>query len=200
MPDDRSLSLVSESFYDILSFYISFALLHDRTSFAIVLSREQSSSISLQLTTVPAALHIRYLLARHRLKEHFVMRKKWLLFMAMLAILSLGVAACSIKDSSQAAANAVEVDMGGANFIQSSVTLKQGQQINLVDKASSTHIIVNGSWVNGKQVPRQEPGAPTINMTFTGNDSALTPPWNTPGTYHLYCTIHVGMNLTVIVQ
>jgi plastocyanin len=128
------------------------------------------------------------------------MHKKWLLFMAMLAFLSLGFAACSIKDSSQAAANAVEVDMGGANFIQSSVTLKQGQQINLVDKASSTHIIVNGSWINGKQVPKQEPGAPTINMTFTGNDSALTPPWNTPGTYHLYCTIHVGMNLTVIVK
>jgi plastocyanin len=25
-------------------------------------------------------------------------------------------------------------------------------------------------------------------------------PWNTPGTYHVYCTIHQNMQLTVIVQ
>ncbi len=128
------------------------------------------------------------------------MHKKLFVFLAMLAFLSLGLAACSIKDSANAAANSVEADMGGASFIQSSVTLKAGQQLNLVDKAASTHIVVNGSWVNGKQVPKVEPGAPTINITFNGNDSSLTPAWTTPGTYHIYCTIHTGMNLTVIVQ
>lgn len=128
------------------------------------------------------------------------MHKKWFLLLATLALLSLGLAACSIKDSSQAAANAVEVDMGGADFIQTSVTIKQGQSLNLVDKSSSPHIILNGSWVNGKQVPKQEPGAPTININFVGNDSHLTPPFTTPGTYHLYCSIHSGMNLTVTVK
>ncbi len=128
------------------------------------------------------------------------MHKKLFFFLAILAFLSMSLAACSIKDSQNAAANAVEADMGGASFIQSSVTLKQGQSLNLVDKAASTHIIVNGSWVNGKQVPKVEPGAPTINITFNGNDSHLTTPFNTPGTYHIYCTIHSGMNLTIIVK
>jgi plastocyanin len=128
------------------------------------------------------------------------MHKKLIFFLATLVLLSVGVIACSIKNSAAASANAVEVDMGATNFLQSNVTIKKGQSLKLVDKTTSEHIITNGSWVGSTQVPKKEPGAPTINMTFTGNDAQITPPFNTAGTYHLYCTIHVGMNLTVIVQ
>jgi plastocyanin len=89
--------------------------------------------------------------------------------------------------------------MGATNFVQHSITIRKGQEVNLVDDASSTHIITNGSWVNGVAKPKKEPGAPSVNQTYIGNDSAPIGPFNSPGTYHLYCTIHQNMNLTVIV-
>jgi hypothetical protein len=51
--------------------------------------------------------------------------------------------------------------------------------LNLVDDASSTHIITNGSWVNGVAKPGKKPGAPTVNQTYNGNDSAAIGPFNT---------------------
>jgi plastocyanin len=90
--------------------------------------------------------------------------------------------------------------MGATDFLQHSITIQKGQEVNLVDDASSTHIITNGSWVNGVAKPGKEPGAPTVNQTYNGNDSAPIGPFNNPGTFHLYCTIHVNMNLTVIVK
>ena len=90
--------------------------------------------------------------------------------------------------------------MGSVDFIQHEVTIHKGEMLNLIDDASSTHIITNGSWVNGVQEPAKEPGAPTVNQTYVGNDSAPIGPFTTAGTFYLYCTIHVNMNLTVIVQ
>ena len=48
----------------------------------------------------------------------------------------------------------------------------------------------------------QESGAPGMNnVQISGNGSSqVIGPFNTPGTYHFYCTVHPGMNLTVIVQ
>ncbi len=48
----------------------------------------------------------------------------------------------------------------------------------------------------------QENGAPVVNnMQFSGSDGSQTiGPFNTIGTFHLYCSVHPGMNLTVIVQ
>ncbi len=85
--------------------------------------------------------------------------------------------------------------------MQTSITISKGQSLTLVDDASSTHIIANGNWVNGSAQPKQESGAPVVNnLQFNGNDSKTIGPFNTAGTFHLYCTVHQGMNLTVIVQ
>jgi plastocyanin len=48
----------------------------------------------------------------------------------------------------------------------------------------------------------RENGAPVVNnVQISGNGSSQAiGPFNTPGSFHLYCTIHPGMNLTVIVQ
>lgn len=89
--------------------------------------------------------------------------------------------------------------MGLTNFEQPSVTLSKGSMLTLVDTQSVIHIIQNGSWVNGTAKPAKETGAPTVNQQFSGNDTHQVGPFNTAGTYHLYCTIHQGMNLTVIV-
>lgn len=62
------------------------------------------------------------------------------------------------------------------------------------------HILANGSWLNGQPKPSKEPGAPSINNMQINGTSVEIGPFTTAGTYHIYCTVHQGMNLTVIVQ
>lgn len=126
------------------------------------------------------------------------MGKKLLTRLLVCVLLSAGVAACGIANANTSALPTVH--MGPTDFKQHSITIQKGQMLNLVDDASSTHIIANGSWVNGVAKPAKEPGAPTVNQTYNGNDSASIGPFNTPGTYHVYCAIHQNMNLTVIVK
>jgi len=127
------------------------------------------------------------------------MYKKVLLATVVFGLLTILFAACTIRDSAAALAGPT-VHMGGADFLQKSVTLKKGESVNLVDDSSSPHIVVNGSWDGTTQKPAQEAGAPTVKLQFNGNDSSPMGPFNTAGTFHVYCTIHQGMNLEVIVQ
>ncbi len=126
------------------------------------------------------------------------MHKKVFIVLALFSLLTLSLAACGIKDINNASGPSVH--MGGTDFLQKTVTIHKGDMLNLIDDASSTHIIVNGSWVNGTAKPGVEPGAPVVNQQYIGNDSAPIGPFNTAGTFHLYCTIHQNMNLTVTVQ
>jgi len=90
--------------------------------------------------------------------------------------------------------------MSAQTFVQPSITISKGSSIMLVDDVSVLHILANGSWQNGVAKPANEPGAPTVkNVQVNGNNVEIGP-FATAGTYHLYCTIHPGMNLTVIVQ
>lgn len=74
---------------------------------------------------------------------------------------------------------------------------------NLVGKFGSTLNVGKKS-----AFPAARPGDFKVNqagvfyrqIAKTYNDSAAIGPFNTAGTYHLYCTIHQNMNLTVIVQ
>jgi len=127
-----------------------------------------------------------------------VMYKKVFVGLLLFAILTTTLAACAIRDESAASGPAAH--MGNANFTTPSVTITKGSSLALVDDVSVEHIIKNGSWVNGKAVEKTEPGAPTVDLTFNGGDSATIGPFNTAGKFELYCTIHPGMNLTVIVQ
>ena len=91
--------------------------------------------------------------------------------------------------------------MNNADFVQSSITVKKGESITLIADTFIAHTISNGTWTNGAPRPSKEPGAPTIdNLTVAGNSSGTIGPFNTSGTFKLYCTVHPGMNLTVIVQ
>ena len=90
--------------------------------------------------------------------------------------------------------------MAGASFLVSSVNLKKGDMLTLVDDASAEHIIKNGTWEGNTPKPGTEPGAPNVDVTLNGNDSATIGPFNTAGTFQIFCTIHPGMNLTVNVQ
>ena len=124
--------------------------------------------------------------------------KKLLAVLVLLSLITVFVGACG--GSSGSGSN--DVHMGNTNFTQSSVTMSKGSSLNLIDDGAVTHIIANGSWVNGTPMPATEPGAPTVNnVQFnTAGQSQTVGPFNTAGAFHLYCTVHQNMNLTVIVQ
>jgi plastocyanin len=127
------------------------------------------------------------------------MYKKIFAGLLLFGMFTIVLAACAIRDTASSA-NLPTVHMGGTDFIQHSITIPKGSMINLVDDAPSEHIIENGTYVNGIAHPHTEPGAPTVNLAFNGNDSAAIGPFNSAGKFLLYCTIHQNMNLTVIVQ
>ena len=125
--------------------------------------------------------------------------KQLIAILVALSLLTVAIASCGGSGSNN---SGTEVHMGDATFLQSSVTISKGSSLNLIDDVAVTHIIGNGSWVNGVIKPAIEPGAPTVNnLTFnSAGQSMIVGPFNTAGTYHLYCSVHVNMNLTVIVQ
>ncbi len=135
--------------------------------------------------------------------------KKLSLAFIVLGLLSALLVACggsttsttTGNNDSSNSANTATVHMTDNNFAQPSVTISKGSSINLVDDAAVIHIISNGSWVNNSPKPAKESGAPVVNgVQYSGNDSHTIGPFNTVGTYHLYCTVHQNMNLTVNVQ
>jgi plastocyanin len=126
------------------------------------------------------------------------MYKKIFISLLVLGLFTTIFAACSIYDASSV--SFPEAHMTGATFTKDSVTIKKGDMLKLVDDASAQHIIKNGTWKGSTPQPKTESGAPTVDATLNGNDSATIGPFNTAGTFQLYCTIHPGMNLTVNVQ
>ncbi|TMC22893.1 MAG: hypothetical protein E6J34_04495 [Chloroflexi bacterium] len=127
------------------------------------------------------------------------MYKKVLFGMIGLALLSIVLVACTIKDTSVISSGPV-VKMGSSTFITTTITIKKGDSINLVDTTSSPHVIANGIWDGSAAKPGAEPGAPKVNnLNFSGNDSKSIGPFTTAGSFKLYCTIHPGMNLVVTV-
>jgi len=92
------------------------------------------------------------------------------------------------------------VHMGAGNFLQSSVTITKGSKLVLVDDVAALHILANGSWQNGVAKPTNEAGAPRVNNVQVNGGSIQIGPFTTSGTYHIFCLVHQGMNLTIIVQ
>ena len=93
-----------------------------------------------------------------------------------------------------------EVHLSTTTFAQPSITIAKGSKLTIIDDSSVVHQIQNGSWVNDTPKPLKENNAPTVNVMFKGNDTQTVGPFAVAGTYHLFCTIHDNMNLTVIVK
>ena len=126
------------------------------------------------------------------------MVKKMLIGLIVGSLLILLVSACGVKDTSTIVIPTVH--LGTIGFMQLSITLRKGDMLDLVDDTVSPHQIQNGSWVNAVPRPAIEPGAPLVYQIFNGYDSAEVGPFTATGTFHFYCAIHQGMNLTVKVE
>ena len=116
------------------------------------------------------------------------------------AILIGAISPANTTPTTSATSGEPTVHMGVNSFLQSSVTVSKGSKLLLVDNGSFLHILANGSWQNGTPKPANEAGAPVVNNVQVTGGSIEVGPFNTAGTYHIYCTVHPGMELTVIVQ
>ena len=132
------------------------------------------------------------------------MKKLIVIFVALGLFTVLTAASCAGSGGGTGAGGGAgaSVHMGPTTFLQSSVTISKGSSLSLIDDVPVLHIIGNGSWVNNVTKPAIEPGAPAVNnvQISTAGQSITVGPFNTTGTFHLYCSVHLNMNLTVIVQ
>ena len=115
-------------------------------------------------------------------------------------LVALLVQATPASSSTASVNGAPAVHLGVSNFAQSSVTVPKGSKLLLIDDGSFPHILRNGMWENNTPQPATEAGAPSVQNVQVNGSSVEIGPFNTAGTFHIYCTIHPGMNLTVIVQ
>ena len=124
------------------------------------------------------------------------------LALTLLTIFAVMMSACgSSAVATNNNPNSPTVSMDLTNFSQSSITIKKGQSLTLSNDSAAVHIIENGTWDNnGTPKADIEPGAVKVDATFNGGDSHTYGPFTTAGTFQLYCTIHPGMNLTIIVK
>jgi plastocyanin len=128
------------------------------------------------------------------------MKKLIAIFVALGLLTVLTAASCG--GSGGGAGGGPSVHMGETTFLQPSVTISKGSSLNLIDDVPVLHIIGNGSWVDNVTKPAIEPGAPVVNnvQISSAGQSIVVGPFNTAGTFHLYCSVHLNMNLTIIVQ
>jgi plastocyanin len=93
------------------------------------------------------------------------------------------------------------VHMAPDHFVQNVVLVPKGETLLIVNDSSVEHVLQNGTWdKNGTPHAGVEPGAPTLrNVDITGGSREIGP-FPSAGVYHLYCTLHQGMNLTMVVQ
>lgn len=127
--------------------------------------------------------------------------KKFLGAIALMGLLTILISLVAACGNSPTASGPNEVHMNDSNFDQPSITIKKGQDIILVNDTATIHIIDNGTWdSNGNARSVKEPGAPPVDLEIDGYVNKEVGPFSTAGTFHLYCTVHPGMNLTVIVK
>jgi hypothetical protein len=121
---------------------------------------------------------------------------------AGMLIVSLIVAANPQASAASANSNGEPVVYLAANhFVQNVVLVPKGSKLLIVDDGSIEHVLQNGMWdTNGTPHSAAEPGAPAIhNVDITGGSREIGP-FPIAGVYHIYCTLHQGMNLTIVVQ
>jgi plastocyanin len=122
-------------------------------------------------------------------------------FLIVISIMVFSLLAACGGTSTPANLSANRVDTVGAAFSPTVITIKKGATITFIDDANNgaLHILVIGQ--NAQQ--ETETGAPDFGglagVRIDVGDTWTTPPWNTVGTYHVACTVHPAMNLTVIV-
>ncbi len=121
---------------------------------------------------------------------------------SLIAVLMIVFTACG----GTATSNSTLVHLGPTTFMPSSITIEKGEKIIFVNDGTAIHIIENGTWEHGGGTSTfnarsyKEPGAPKVTIQVSGGSSQTIGSFNAAGIFHVYCLVHPGMNLTVIVR
>lgn len=133
-------------------------------------------------------------------------RPRWLT-PALTGLLGLVVGVILIAGIAQPTTSAATTTTGGeatvhltaSNFSPTAVIVSRGTKLRVVNDAGILHVLVNGAWENNVPKPMQEPGAPLVNNVQISSGSVELGPFTTSGTFHIFCSVHAGMNLMVFV-
>ena len=89
------------------------------------------------------------------------------------------------------------VGMDATDFARSVVSIHKDQQLTLFNNSDVVHVIGPGT---GGHVIGVERHVPVVGFHLMQTNSTYkTPPWKTPGTYWLTCSVHPDMTIKVIV-
>jgi plastocyanin len=87
--------------------------------------------------------------------------------------------------------------MGSTTFAQSVAMIHRGDRLTLANNSRLVHVIGPGQ---GGHVDDTAAGVPVMGYNLMQTNSVYTSaPWETPGSYHLTCSVHPGMTLKVVV-
>ena len=121
--------------------------------------------------------------------------------MAGALLIGLITQAPAATEASGSAAGTATVHLKAATFAPDIVALHTGDTLTLIDDMPIPHTLTNGVWsADNHPVPGTEPGAPVVSDVALNNSTVTIGPFTSPGTYHIYCTVHPGMTLTILVQ
>ncbi|MBA3823077.1 MAG: hypothetical protein H0X24_04110 [Ktedonobacterales bacterium] len=119
-------------------------------------------------------------------------RLLWTIIPSCLMLLS---AACG---SSVTSNDPNAIDTSGSAFSKTQITIKQGQSLSFVDNGEIHYLVIGTNATYQREAGAPDLGGPD-GHTISAGQVWVTPPWTTPGVYHITCTIHPSMNLTVTV-
>jgi plastocyanin len=116
-------------------------------------------------------------------------------------VIGLITQAPAAGDANASTAGTATVHLKAATFAPDIVALHTGDTLTLIDDMPIPHTLTNGVWsADNQPVPGTEPGAPVVSDVAVNNTTVTIGPFTSPGTYHIYCTVHPGMALTILVQ
>lgn len=99
------------------------------------------------------------------------------------------------------AADSTEIRLETMSFAPAQVTIQKGESLVLVNDTFMPHTVSNGTWKGSKPIPAREAGAPELNeLRINANNYRTVGPFDTAGTFQIYCPMHPKMNLTVVVE
>jgi plastocyanin len=115
-----------------------------------------------------------------------------------VALLAAGVLAPTVI-ARPPRAPAGAVGMRHEKFSQEKVTVRRGGTLTFVNDSGWLHVIGPGDEGRiGTQAGSARMGTRGAFLSESGA-TFTTGPWNTPGTYHVTCSLHPEMNITVVV-
>jgi plastocyanin len=87
--------------------------------------------------------------------------------------------------------------MSSEGFARSAVTIHRGERITFANNSSLVHVIGPG---RGGNIVGPARGDPVLGWHLMQTNGVYsTPPWRTPGTFYITCSVHPEMTVKVIV-